>query len=152
MPDTAAALEACVRKLKKGAPFLVYLYYAFDNRPRWYRFVWKLSDWLRRAISNLPPRVKDAVCDALAAILYWPLARSAQLASHTGLPVSRFPLFMYRDGSFYSMRTDARDRFGTPLEKRFRMHEIREMMTQASLVEVRFSDSPPYWCALGIKG
>jgi hypothetical protein len=50
------------------------------------------------------------------------------------------------------MRTDARDRFGTPLEKRFRMHEIREMMTQAGLVEVRLSDLPPYWCALGIKG
>ena len=33
LPDAAAALRACVRKLKTGAPFLVYLYYAFDNRP-----------------------------------------------------------------------------------------------------------------------
>jgi len=151
LPDTAAALEACVRKLKKGAPFLVYLYYAFDNRPRWYRLLWRLSDWARWAISSLPPRGKDAVCDALAAILYWPLARGARLASRTGLPVSRFPLSMYRDRSFYSMRTDARDRFGTPLEKRFRMDEVREMMARAGLVEVRFSGSPPYWCAVGIR-
>ena len=33
VPDTQAAISACVEKLKVGAPFLVYLYYAFDNRP-----------------------------------------------------------------------------------------------------------------------
>jgi SAM-dependent methyltransferase len=33
VPDTEAGLRACVKKLKSGAPFLVYLYYAFDNRP-----------------------------------------------------------------------------------------------------------------------
>ena len=34
VPDTQAALSAAVRPLKPGAPLLVYLYYAFDNRPR----------------------------------------------------------------------------------------------------------------------
>jgi SAM-dependent methyltransferase len=33
IPDTAAGLKSCVKKLKPGAPFLAYLYYAFDNRP-----------------------------------------------------------------------------------------------------------------------
>ena len=33
IPDTQAGLTACVRELKTGGPFLVYLYYAFDNRP-----------------------------------------------------------------------------------------------------------------------
>lgn len=37
IPDTQAALDSCVKKLKTGAPFLVYLYYAFDNRPLWFR-------------------------------------------------------------------------------------------------------------------
>src|SRR5689334_7828390 len=32
VPNTQEALNACVRKLKRGAPFLLYLYYAFDNR------------------------------------------------------------------------------------------------------------------------
>ena len=32
VPDTAAAIRACVEMLKPGAPFQVYLYYAFDNR------------------------------------------------------------------------------------------------------------------------
>src|SRR5207253_1388585 len=36
IPDTPAALRDCVRKLKPGAPFLVYLYHRFDERPWWY--------------------------------------------------------------------------------------------------------------------
>lgn len=34
---TQAAMMACAGKLKLGAPFLVYLYYAFDNRPLRFR-------------------------------------------------------------------------------------------------------------------
>ena len=37
IPDTQSALASCVDKLKPGAPFLLYLYYAFDNKPIWYR-------------------------------------------------------------------------------------------------------------------
>ncbi|MCY7329778.1 MAG: class I SAM-dependent methyltransferase, partial [Saprospiraceae bacterium] len=48
IPDTRAALAACVRKLKPGAPFLLYLYYAFDNRPWWFKALWRLSDVVRR--------------------------------------------------------------------------------------------------------
>jgi len=36
VPDTAAAIRSCVTLLKPGAPLLLYLYYAFDNRPVWF--------------------------------------------------------------------------------------------------------------------
>jgi hypothetical protein len=49
------------------------------------------------------------------------------------------------------MRTDARDRLGSPVERRFRAGEIQDMMTAAGLVGVRLSDSPPYWCAVGYR-
>jgi hypothetical protein len=49
------------------------------------------------------------------------------------------------------MRIDSRDRFGTPLEKRFRADELSEMMWAAGLVDVRISPSPPFWCAVGFK-
>jgi hypothetical protein len=68
-----------------------------------------------------------------------------------GGDVSSFPLALYRDRSLYSMRTDARDRFGTPLEQRFRADAIRQMMTEAGLTNIRLSDLPPYWCAVGSK-
>lgn len=151
VPDTPGAIAAVARTLKPGAPLLLYLYYAFDNRPWWYRSLWAGSDAARRLITWLPPSAKSLVCDAVAAFVYWPLARLARVASATGVDVSNFPLALYRDRSFYTMRTDARDRFGTPLEKRFRADEIRRMMSAAGLTDVRVSDSAPYWCALGRK-
>ena len=54
VPDTASALRDCVTMLKAGAPFLLYLYYRFDNRPYWYQLVWRISDCLRRIVSTLP--------------------------------------------------------------------------------------------------
>lgn len=47
VPDTDKALRDCVRTLKRGAPFLLYLYYALDNRPFWYRALWKFANALR---------------------------------------------------------------------------------------------------------
>jgi len=81
LPDPAAGLAACVGKLKCGAPMLLYIYYACDNRPAWFRLLWRASDVLRRVVSRAPFRVKSIVAELLAACAYWPLARGAQLAS-----------------------------------------------------------------------
>lgn len=152
IPDTAAALRDCVRKLKSGAPFLVYLYYALDGRPGWYRTLWRASDVMRRGIARLPFAFRKRVSDVLAGVVYWPLARVARLAEARGVDVSTFPLSSYRHSSFYSMRTDALDRFGTRLEQRFTRANIEEMMRAAGLHEIRFSSLPPYWVACGTKG
>jgi SAM-dependent methyltransferase len=149
MPDTAAGLAACVSKLKPGAPFLVYLYYAFDNRPAWFRELWRASDVVRRRLSRLPFAVKARITDLIALLVYWPAARVALLLERAGLDVDSFPLSAYRRRSFYSMRTDALDRFGTRLEQRFTRAEIAKMMTDAGLTDIRFSDRVPYWCAVG---
>ena len=151
IPDTLSALRACVRKLKPGAPFLLYLYYAFDNRAAWFRAVWKASDAVRSVLSRTPFRVRSAVCDLLAASVYFPLARGARLAERAGLPVEQVPLSAYRGQSFYVMRTDALDRFGTRLEKRFTRAEISQMMEGAGLTAIRFHEGPPYWVAVGTK-
>jgi hypothetical protein len=65
--------------LKPGAPMLVYIYYAFDNRPAWFRLLWRASDYLRRAVANAPFRLKSAIAELFAALVYWPLARGAKL-------------------------------------------------------------------------
>jgi ubiquinone/menaquinone biosynthesis C-methylase UbiE len=149
MPDTAAGLAACVRKLKPGAPFLVYLYYAFDNRPSWYRMIWQGTDLVRRGVSRMPAGLRVRMADLLAATVYWPLARTARLAERAGADVTRFPLSFYRDRSFYTMRTDSLDRFGTRLEQRFTKAQILQMMQAAGLTEIRFSETDPFWCAVG---
>lgn len=151
IPDTPAALAACVELLKPGAPFLVYLYYRFDNRPSWFRALWRASELLRGAISRMPGPLKHATTDAIALTVYWPLARLCRLGERLGLDTSGLPLHYYRKSSLYTMRTDSRDRFGTPLEQRFTRAEIEAMMTRAGLIDVAFSDDEPFWCAAGIK-
>ena len=151
VPDTAAGIRSCVAKLKLGAPFLVYLYYRFDNRPPWFPFLWKSADLVRRQVSKLPSQLRYQICDLIAATVYFPLARSARLLEKVGINVEHFPLAAYRRRSFYIMRTDALDRFGTLLEQRFTAEEIRRMMEDAHLEHVTFNDTPPYWCAIGFK-
>lgn len=151
LPDTSDALKKCVEKLKPDAPFLVYLYYAFDNRPVWYAFIWKCSDILRRIISKLPFIIKYPLCNIIAAVVYYPLSRFSLLLEKLNIKVSHIPLSEYRAKSFYTMRTDALDRFGTRLENRFTQRQIKSMMEEAGLVNITFSDIAPYWCALGIK-
>tara|TARA_A100001011_G_scaffold295387_1_gene307685 strand:+ start:125 stop:295 length:171 start_codon:yes stop_codon:yes gene_type:complete len=49
------------------------------------------------------------------------------------------------------MRTDALDRFGTRLEQRFTRNEIKNMMQNAGLENIEFSNSKPFWVAVGNK-
>jgi SAM-dependent methyltransferase len=150
-PDPAAGMRACVRKLRAGAPFLVYLYYAFDNRPAWFRGVWHVSDLVRRAVAGLPHSVKAPLTRGVAACVYWPLARGALLAERMGQDVSNYPLSEYRERTFYTMKTDALDRFGTRLERRFTAVEVRAMMEAAGLRDVRVDSTAPFWCAVGVR-
>jgi SAM-dependent methyltransferase len=149
IPDTASAIEACVRKLKPGAPFLVYLYYAFDNRPAWFRWVWMASNMLRLLLSRLPFQVRSAVCDLIAIAVYWPLAKGAGWLEGRGWQVDRVPLSAYRRTSLYMMRTDALDRFGTRLEKRFTRQQVAAVMEAAGLSAIVFHQGAPYWVAVG---
>jgi SAM-dependent methyltransferase len=151
VPNTQAGLQACVDVLKPGAPFLVYLYYAFDNRPWWFRLLWQISNIGRQAISRSPMWFRFAITQVIAAVLYYPLARLSWLLEQVGLNVDCMPLSSYRSQSFYVMRTDALDRFGTKLEQRFTAAVIQHMMEQAGLERITFSDSVPFWCAVGFK-
>jgi len=65
--------------------------------------------------------------------------------------VDNLPLSAYRHFPFCSMRTEALDRFGIKLEKRFTRPEIGDMMKKAGLEDIVFRDDIPYWCAVGYK-
>lgn len=151
IPDTADGVMNCVRKLKPGAPFLLYLYYRFDNRPRWYSMLWRSTEPFRFAISRLPYAIRFAVSQMLAAMVYWPAARFGRLLEIAGFTAKHMPLAYYRKRSFYVMRTDALDRFGTRLEQRFKRDEIQAMMERAGLERIAFSESAPFWCAVGYR-
>jgi SAM-dependent methyltransferase len=151
VPDTGAGIRSCVAKLKPGAPFLLYLYYAFDNRPAWFRALWRGSEQVRARVSRLPVGARVRVTRAVAAGVYWPLARTARLLERAGMNVDAFPLSAYRDRSLYTMRTDALDRFGTRLEQRFTRAQVEEMMGAAGLRDIRFNPGEAFWTAVGFR-
>jgi ubiquinone/menaquinone biosynthesis C-methylase UbiE len=151
VPDTQAGIATAVKKLKPGAPLLLYIYYAFDNRPFWFHAIWRISEIFRAVISRMPMGMRYWASQFLASTVYWPLARTSRLLEKTGLNVSNIPLSTYRNLSFYTMRTDALDRFGTRLEQRFSRKQIKQMMEQAGLENIVFSPSEPFWCAVGTR-
>ena len=151
IPDTQQAINACVKLLKPGAPFLVYIYYFFEDKPEWYKKIWIFSNIFRKLISKLPRRLKQFSTDLIALIIYFPIARFSKILEKLSIPLNKIPLSYYKNSSFYTMRTDSLDRFGTPLEQRFKKSKIQDMMSKAGLKSINFSDSAPYWCCVGYK-
>ena len=151
IPDTASGIRDCVRKLKPGAPFLVYLYYRFDNRPLWFRGLWWVSNLFRILLSRLPFVMKRILTDLIALLVYFPLARLSKVVELTGKNPTNFPLSIYRNHSLYTMRTDSLDRLGTRLEHRFTRKEIQTMLESAGLENIVFRETEPFWCAVGFK-
>jgi hypothetical protein len=151
LPDTVSGIRSCVNLLKPGAPLLLYLYYALENRPFWYRVIWYFTDLARWIISRMPLYLKNITTDIIALLIYWPLASLSVVLDRLNFKVDKIPLSFYRNHTFYTMRTDSRDRFGTPLEKRFTKEQISQMMLGSGLVHLKFSDNAPYWCVVGFK-
>ena len=147
VPDTAGAIVSLAGKLRAGGTLLLYLYYRLDNRPAWFRALWRVADVGRRGISRLPFPLRRALAEVSALCVYWPLAR---IAKYLPVPAS-WPLKFYARRSFYTMRTDSLDRFGTVLEKRFTKAEIQEMVSAAGLTEIVFSETEPYWVCKATK-
>lgn len=151
IPDPKRGLKESVKKLKKGAPFLLYLYYKFDNKPVWFKWIWKISNLFRLLISRLPFRLKLLITQTIAIFVYFPLAKMSLLIEKAGLNIKNMPLSSYRNTSLYTMKTDALDRFGTQLEHRFTKKEISEMMKWSGLKNIKFSEKIPFWVAVGEK-
>jgi SAM-dependent methyltransferase len=153
IPDTQQALNDCVKKVKKGGHFYVYLYYNLDNRGLLFTGLFKLSDVLRSGICKLPGTLKKLVCDVLAVVVYLPLVFWVKILISMGLTklAKEMPLSAYHNKSFFIIRNDALDRFGTRLEQRFSKTEIKEMMSNAGLTNIIISPGVPYYHALGKK-
>jgi hypothetical protein len=99
----------------------------------------------------MPYKMRYLTSQIIAILVYLPLAMIAKMLEALKLNVSNIPLSAYRHNSFYTMRTDALDRFGTRLEQRFSKVEIIKMMEISGLDGIKFSNQTPYWCAVGIR-
>jgi SAM-dependent methyltransferase len=154
IPDTKKALFDCVKKIKPGGYFLLYLYYNLENRPFYFKIFYWLSNLIRLGVSKLPAWLKRGVCDVLAVLFYMPFVLLCRLLLFFGVSEKirkHIPLQAYEKHSFYIIRNDSLDRFGTPLEQRFSRKQVQEMMEESGLKDILFSEKIPYWHAVGRK-
>lgn len=151
IPNTPKALRNCVEKVKKGGYFYTYLYYNFEDRGIVFKTIFGIVDGIRQVVSSLSPRLKKFICDIIAVTIYMPLVLIARLFVLIGMDsiAKKVPLYFYHDQSFYIIRNDALDRFGTALEQRFSKQEVISMMKNAGLDDIIISDGAPYWHAIG---
>lgn len=151
IPDTQKAMADCVKKVKRGGHFYCYLYYNLDNRSIPYKMLFRASNLLRLVVSRLPQKVKKVTCDILAVVLYMPWVLTARFFVMIGMRnfAKKIPLAAYENKSFFVIRNDSLDRFGTLLEQRFSKKEVIAMMTLCGLTDIVVSPRTPYYHAVG---
>jgi len=147
IPNTSLAIKDISRSIRPRGFFLCYLYYSLENKPLFYRLIFKCVNLVRKVISDLPQPIRRICATIIASLVYWPLARISKLLAKLGRDTSNFPLHHYADMPFIMLANDALDRFGTSLEQRFSKAEITEMLKAADfdLTTLKFSDAEPFW-------
>ena len=138
-------------KLKKNSPFLVYLYHDFENHHKFYKLIWLLSEYFRKFIRKKNFFIKSLLCEIIAIVIYFPLAKISYFLDILNIDVKNVPLSIYKDKSFYIMRNDSLDRFGTKYEKRYSTKDIINLFEKTGFYNIKVSSKEPYWCVIGYK-
>ncbi|MBT6716889.1 MAG: class I SAM-dependent methyltransferase [Nitrospina sp.] len=138
------ALEE-VKVLKKYAPtILIYLYYALDNRPFYFRLLLNIITSIRKVVSRIKaPSFRNSFSTFTAWTVYVPLVYLGKIFKPFGL--SRFvPIHEAHDGQrVQRIKQDVYDRFFTRIEQRFTKKQILELNKEFDRITI--SDHPPYW-------
>ncbi|MBP9098701.1 MAG: class I SAM-dependent methyltransferase [Ferruginibacter sp.] len=153
IPDTQKAMQDCVKKVKRGGYFYCYLYHNLETRGWWFKTLYWLSNQLRKIVCRLPAGMKRFVSDILAIVIYMPLVLWVRFLVLIGLRkiAVKMPLSAYNNKSFFVIRNDALDKFGTSLEQRFSKKQVEEMMRNCGLENIVISPLTPFYHAIGRK-
>jgi len=134
-----------VKSLKRFAPRqLIFLYYALDNRPVYFRMLLAAVTAARSILSRIrSPFFRNVFSFLGTVLIYWPLIGLGVLLRPVGL--SRYvPLYeFYRNKGLKRIQQDAYDRFFTRIEQRVSRAQI--MTLKSDFAEVRISEHIPYW-------
>jgi SAM-dependent methyltransferase len=139
-----SALEE-VRSLKKYASqILMYLYYALDNRPFYFRVLLMLATILRMRIASVRnSHFRNLFSWAGAPFIYFPFIILGSILRPLG-GGHLIPLYeSYHGKTLKRIRQDVYDRFFTRIEQRFTKKEIMALKDTFSNVIV--SNQLPYW-------
>jgi SAM-dependent methyltransferase len=134
-----------VKNLKKYAPqLLIFLYYALDNRPLYFKLILKAVTALRKLFSKIKSqKLRTLITSAATYSFYIPAVYLGKLLQFAGLG-SYIPLYdFYHDKSIKRIKQDVYDRFFTSIEQRVSRNDIRKLKPHFSKLEI--SKDLPYW-------
>lgn len=142
-------LRQLVRTTRDRGWLLLYLYYALDQRPAFYRWLLRLVTGVRLFTSRMPKRVMHVLAVVIGVSVYLPLARLARTVERLAgaRAAALVPLHHYARHSVRFLIADAFDRFATPVEHRYTREQIATWLRTYGL-ETTFSETSPYWVAL----
>ncbi len=133
-----------VRALKKYSnKLLIYLYYALDNKPFYFRWILAMVTLARLTLS----RIRNAAFRKCftwfgAFAIYYPCIWTGRAMKPLGL--SRYVPLIEHDGQgLEGIRLHVYDRFFTKIEQRVTRKQIRELEDTFSRVVI--SENPGYW-------
>ena len=89
----------------------------------------------------------------LAVTTYMPVIGAGRLLRSLGMKkaAAGLPLAEYQDRSFFVIRNDAMDRYGTTFDQRFSKEEVIDMMKKSGLTDIIVSPISPFYHAVGRK-
>ncbi len=140
-----------VRRLSRYAPrLLIFLYYALDNRPFYFRWILKGVTVTRNLLCRIQSSaLRTGLSKAGTWLVYLPLVGLGKLLKPLGLSRA-VPLYdFYHDKSVSRVEQDVYDRFFTRIEQRVTREEIKTLTDTFSTI--RISDDLPYWHFLCIR-
>ena len=140
-----------VRRLRQCAPLvLVFIYYALDNRPRYFRWLLGVITVARRGLCRIrQPGFRRWFSRVGALVVYKPLVYVGEMLRMLNLehlvPLSEF----YRNKSLRRIEQDVYDRFFTSIEQRVSRKDILGL--RDSFTDVVVSERLPYWHFLCVR-
>ena len=146
--DTSGTLLGLVKALKPGGRLRLYLYW---KRTGFAGAVLSLVALARKITVHLPFPVLRVLCWLLSVCLMTGVVLPYRLLLKLGVDVKEtWPLAIYTKYPFNVLYNDQFDRFSAPIEKRFSALEVRALLEEAGLRDVRVH-SRFGWIVDGVK-
>jgi len=133
-----------VKNLRKYSPkLLIFLYYALDNRPFYFRWILKVVTFFRLLFSHIRSHgVRQFITKLGVYFVYFPLILLGKALRPLG-GAKFVPLYdFYHNKTLKRIEQDVYDRFFTRIEQRVSKKDILKL--KDSFLEIKISESFPY--------
>jgi SAM-dependent methyltransferase len=136
LEDPARAVRVLADLVRPGGELRLYVYRSLEDEPWARRTLLSAVTFLRRGTVRLPPRGLHAFSWTVAAVataLFLAPHRVGRHLPGIGRWTAQLPLTQYTDVPFRMLVAEQFDRFGAPLEGRFRREDVEGWLHGAQL-------------------